>query len=420
MPNDDNKLPLNGKQQTTSSPPIIFTEEDALPPMPQENSGSAAPADDIVMPIITTSPTPKKKFAGGKIIATILGLFLLVGGIGAGVFLVNQNQNINEKADGNSYSCNTECGGCTTSCTVENFNWDGNQYIVPTGSYSIKTKCAGVNTMPRGCSCPQISDPWLEGSNSCLTPGIERYFVRGGPGKTNGWDSNYCGTQQVDITWGQSPLVWHSIANIDSSVCNQATTPPSVGVCAPTHYNCLSGVSNGGYTDNATLWTWNCNNTPCVEIMSTATTPPSVGVCAPTHYNCLSGVSNGGYTDNATLWTWNCNNTPCVEIMSTATAQCQNIKAYTETWTLLTNAQLALLHPTNKVNFCVTGSATGGSFDKARLTINGVLQTETITKRPGNDDYCQLYPIPGLVGGTPPVTTFNITAEIHHVTLGWK
>ena len=372
MPNDDNKLPLNGKQQTTSSPPIIFTEEDALPPMPQENSGSAAPADDIVMPIITTSPTPKKKFAGGKIIATILGLFLLVGGIGAGVFLVNQNQNINEKADGNSYSCNTECGGCTTSCTVENFNWDGNQYIVPTGSYSIKTKCAGVNTMPRGCSCPQISDPWLEGSNSCLTPGIERYFVRGGPGKTNGWDSNYCGTQQVDITWGQSPLVWHSIANIDSSVCNQATTPPSVGVCAPTHYNCLSGVSNGGYTDNATLWTWNCNNTPCVEIMSTAT------------------------------------------------AQCQNIKAYTETWTLLTNAQLALLHPTNKVNFCVTGSATGGSFDKARLTINGVLQTETITKRPGNDDYCQLYPIPGLVGGTPPVTTFNITAEIHHVTLGWK
>jgi hypothetical protein len=96
------------------------------------------------------------------------------------------------------------------------------------------------------------------------------------------------------------------------------------------------------------------------------------------------------------------------------TAQCQNVKAYSPTWILLTTTQLSQLDTGDTVNFCVTGVATGGSFDRARFTINGVLQPETITERPGSTDFCQLYTIPAAA------TTFNVSAQINHVTLGWK
>ncbi len=96
------------------------------------------------------------------------------------------------------------------------------------------------------------------------------------------------------------------------------------------------------------------------------------------------------------------------------TAVCQNIKAYSSTWTELTAAQLAALKTGNTVNFCVTGSATGGSFNKAKLTINNVAQAETTMKRPGSIDFCQTYTIPANT------TSFVITAQINHVTLGWK
>ncbi|EKE06361.1 MAG: hypothetical protein ACD_19C00016G0034 [uncultured bacterium] len=119
MSNDDKSAPTTNNQSPISgNTPPIFVQEDVLPPMPQQdivnpspantNTGSAAPTDDIVstvMPAVTTSSTPKKKFAGGKIIATILGLFLLVGGVGAGVYLTQQNQNINEKAGGICQHC---------------------------------------------------------------------------------------------------------------------------------------------------------------------------------------------------------------------------------------------------------------------------------------------------------------------------
>jgi hypothetical protein len=48
-----------------------------------------------------------------------------------------------------------------------------------------------------------------------------------------------------------------------------------------------------------------------------------------------------------------------------------------------------------------------------RFTINGVVQTATTAKRPGSNDFCQAYTIPSGV------YTFNVTAELHHVILGW-
>jgi hypothetical protein len=106
-----NQTDPNQVADTTNVPPVSVPNTD-LPPLPDfmnvptsptpsepltpptdDSSGSAAPSD--LPPVMSA---PKKKFGGGKIIATILGLVLLVGGIGAGVVLTQQQQLFNQKA----------------------------------------------------------------------------------------------------------------------------------------------------------------------------------------------------------------------------------------------------------------------------------------------------------------------------------
>lgn len=146
MPNQNNNQSSNLNNQTDDSKPVVSfpVVEDTLPPMPASpdaslgapdianpspadtNSGSAAPNNDLITPqVIGTIPPPAKKFVGGKIIATILGLFLLVGGVGAGVFLTGQNQNISEKAANENYRDELKCCSNTNNgdckhCLVQN------------------------------------------------------------------------------------------------------------------------------------------------------------------------------------------------------------------------------------------------------------------------------------------------------------
>ena len=58
-----------------------------------------AQPSDFFPPIESSSNT--KKFAGGKIIATFLSMLFLVGGVGAGIVLVQNPQLIKQKASDN-------------------------------------------------------------------------------------------------------------------------------------------------------------------------------------------------------------------------------------------------------------------------------------------------------------------------------
>jgi hypothetical protein len=95
-------------------------------------------------------------------------------------------------------------------------------------------------------------------------------------------------------------------------------------------------------------------------------------------------------------------------------AQCLNIRAFDTDWTELTVAQLAQLKAGNKVRFVVGGTASGGSFDKAKFKINGVERPEVTGKRPNSQEYFDEYTMPAGV------TTFTINAQIHHSSLGWS
>lgn len=291
MPDPNSNQPVNqnpvpadvpsGTPVHTDLPPLppdfqkVVPESSNLPPVdqtvsqPTNGNGSAAPSD--LPPMVAA---PKKKFGGKKIIATILGIFLLVGGVGAGVILTQQQQLFQQKAAGTGYNLEEECeGGCPPG---KECKYDGSSM-----------RCVNVSPTnpPNSCAtqaCP--SHCWCDSSYMCHCPGTPT----------------------------------------DQPGPNGPTDQPG------------------------------------------------------------------------------------------PTASCKNIKAYNSAWTLLIPTELSVLTSGTVINLCVTGTASSGLFDKAKLTINGNVQPETTTTRPSSTDFCQSYTIP------EGVATFNVSAQIHHTSLGWK
>lgn len=390
MPNDTKPVVVNDDILAPNINPVVATT-----PPPAPSQSSVAPTNDILNP--TSNMTfdnnnqfPKKKFAGGKVIATILGLFLLVGGVGAGLFLVQQNQNPSEQAAG-STTCRTESSCRRAPC--------------PAG---YTTGQAGCNGNPDNVTCSRIVC-----SNATPNPGTEcdpgttvNCTVAGCPGTKTCNGSGQFGACQ-DKTGDNCPAVptptptpvvplgcvgYTSFGGVDEDTANQACLS-----------HCVPNWNNLTAAEKQALVATGCHSV----YGSLCQTTNNQGI----YYRCMTGTI---VTPVPTRKPPTVTPPPPTPTVPPITAQCRGIVAYTENWTALSGSQLSQLKAGNKVNFCVTGAATGGSFDKARFTINTVLQPETSTKRPSSEDYCQLYTIPATV------SVFNVTAQIHHITLGWK
>ena len=125
MTQDNTNMTQNiaDKPQDSDSSVDVQTPIPQVDPLTTESMGSAAPSD---LPPMVASP--KKKFGGKKIIATILGIFLLVGGVGAGIILTQQQQLFQQKAsEGTGYGagCITGIHG-TVVCGSTNVPYDPN------------------------------------------------------------------------------------------------------------------------------------------------------------------------------------------------------------------------------------------------------------------------------------------------------
>ena len=100
----------NSGQQANTPPPMVDGAYSPPPPIVEEAKSeipSTAPVPETekatqdipnIPPVITTSGGGRKKPVGKKMIATILGVLVLVGGVGAGVILVQNQQDIREDA----------------------------------------------------------------------------------------------------------------------------------------------------------------------------------------------------------------------------------------------------------------------------------------------------------------------------------
>ncbi len=148
--------------QTTDIPPSAANST-VPPPPPIIEEQKEGKAD--IPPIVTTGGKPKGKVSK-KVIATILGILFLVGGVSAGVILVQQQQEIREEASVTEPHCT----------------------VLDSQSY-----CIG-NYLSNDCWCGDVSGP----SNAdywCCT-------LKGNPGVIVS-DKNCCPPAGwADYTWG--------------------------------------------------------------------------------------------------------------------------------------------------------------------------------------------------------------------------
>ncbi len=114
-PISNEKSPFHKTLADDTPPPPIIVQEDPTKTTPTDKATQVAspptqtttnqikpePLKPLQKPMVTSPPkTSGGKKWGSKRIATILGVFLLVGGVAAGVLLIQQNQDIRERAAG--------------------------------------------------------------------------------------------------------------------------------------------------------------------------------------------------------------------------------------------------------------------------------------------------------------------------------
>lgn len=186
MPNDNQNKPQEALQQNqgkpTSGPSVPPVIPDITPPPPPEPGG-------MPIPPVNQPKSGEKKWGKqkekkeikpggrrkGKMIATILGLFLLVGGVASGAILVQKQQDIREHAAFDN--ADTGTGGTTGGGpAVDTCAWYGGDCV--DSSYTCQEDYGPVDC-GTGNKCGWSCDPPNAGSlcntgtckSSCTAPG---------------------------------------------------------------------------------------------------------------------------------------------------------------------------------------------------------------------------------------------------------
>jgi len=326
----DSNSPSTPSDQAASDypiqPPTTFTsnsQDDQQVVIENESSTADTSNNKSVDPVdVITSPHAPKKYGGKKILATIFGIVFLVVGVTAGVFLVQRQQEIAERAASGKE--------CTHSPDCILLDSPGNS-----GSFSA----------PRNITRVYIT---------------ARYYHEYLPGDTDD-DCYEVSIHGRELSWereGSGPDC-KDISNIQVWLGDEPTSTPTLTPTEP------PSTPTDGPTGTPT-------STPTGTITITPTKPP----------------------------------TP-------PTAECSDVKAYNTSWVQLTQEQLNSLKPGSRVRFTVSGSASEGTFDKARFTINSSQKDPVSTKKPGTEEFYYEYVIPSGVN------SFSVDAQVHHSTLGW-
>jgi hypothetical protein len=428
MPNDNNNnnySPISPMEDVFIPPSVNgsnYTENQT----DQKSSEMSSPFLTAEAPTNQNTPpeldkkNQRKKFIKNRIIPTVLVLLLLAGGTATGVFLVQQQQDIREKANevptlpyNSPAACQTAggfwCAGCGGFCLDPKYKGGGcNQ--------AIAEKCGGSTDLG-GVSCIKY-EPSSEED-------IRKYFKR-------------CDCHDDNNRY------WGSFYFDKNGICDQKEANDKglkgqdynrVGLCAVAAKGCKGPLKNEGNPPQIQCWTWtdngvtitndeNCNNCyahkhTCNFNTNTSqgcnTTNPEIGKSAYFDGKCgqtqqidvVCGTDTKGFKSRIYP---NCTDTP-----SETTAQCSQVKAFDENWKELSLSELSKKKPGEKIRFTVSGNASSGSFDKALFIINGTQTPEVTQKKPGtNNEFYYEYTIPQNV------SSIRVEAKVHHTTLGWS
>jgi hypothetical protein len=354
---------------STPSPPLVSPTDQgqtADTPPPAANSTVPPPPPIIeeqkegetnIPPVVTTGGKPKGK-VGKKVIATILGILFLVGGVSAGVILVQRQQDIREKAaviNGNGGG-----GGVTPTPTPT---------LIPTRAPTATptptvTDCS-FDKSKAWSTCPAECKDTVKSLSECYLA-AKNWICTGKQWQPNYADPGNCaGSCPWPLTNGQCcPTSPDNCSNLGSKICIE---DPFVSECTLWDNSCPSGQK---YYWKAIAWSENYDE--LVEQYCRAKPTPTPGV----------GLR----------------------------ASCLLIRIFDADWNDITS-QLSSLKAGDTIRFTVSGTTSSGNIDKARFRINSpTWRTDVVAKRPGTNDFYDEYTIP------EGVTSFTINAQLHHTS----
>lgn len=401
-----NPVPKSNLPPAPTMPTATVTEElpipmmgglDVPPPSPiveeSPDTATTVPADGIP----TDGEKKPKKKVSGKIIATILGILILVGGLGTGLYLVGQQQDLRNRATG-EYAQWDACAGQTSD---KCFYYDCSQKIQCSGSGANGTIVLGF--------CGNLADyPQCGGGDendvNCTGGG---YACSSNEQCCSGFcdpASNNCGTE--------------SNGNGNGGACTPVSDPTVS--CIPDHESPNACNANGERCTTIYVgengWTEPC----CTGISSTD--PNAKIICGNPKYYCISGgycIENatcdyrpavGCVVDPTCNGTPNGTGTPPTE--TPAVPFCQEISAYDSAWTKLSADGLKALKAGDKIYLTVKGG--NGSFDKAKFQINTGAWTDSTNLKSGTtNEYYYEYTLENL-------TSFTVNAQVHTTAGEWK
>jgi len=402
------------------SPPSFIPTVEETPSMPQSPLPDTGGAPILTNPTAFISSPPSKGTGWPRknIIATVLGLVLLVGGIGAGVILVGQRQIFKPKADVCTVG-DTSCSDWTHVVTCEEDTYGYPAWGAPElcDDHCSGGRCVGGG----GSGTPTPSDKC---DNSSDTASVCR-------GKTVG-DIGSCQINPATCTGAtDNALICKRTTGTKcsadcgySSGCSATSIPPvspSPGQCGVNCivYYCPSGCS-GGCGENTPGVTIE-RNVPCGEAWGKIggntcgqvdTVDSNGAYCIPTSgdgskFNCVEQTAvcapAATPSDNPDITPTPAPNTP---------PQCINIKVYDTSWKQLATSDLTNLKAGDKINLAVAGSkGSSGTIDKAKFKVNGTDLTETTQKH--NSEFYSEYTVPASV------TSFSVNVQLHHTVNGW-
>lgn len=432
-------------------------------------SDNPSQASQAPEPVVFTPPS-----GGGntkKIVAGVLGVLLLVGGVAAGVYGVQRNQQAERSKAGDSNYCEGRC------CYA---NTGGGFYV---------QKCTCSNPLAPGVPC--LDNCVNAGDTACIPDnfcGAMQLDVRNAVGEAgtelailmNG--NGVCeapppgGTTPPVVTPTPTPLaICGEACNTDND-CSDATFPGVDVVCRQGECVNRECFDRGGETTFGTLCTCSLSTGVCGDecggdiglcdtgysctyAAQSQCSPSKHGFCVPSgteaskrgpmqgvqEYNgtpferrqCGAGTSDAQNNyiyhqsfpnhlfTKAEVLQYICNPatpTPSPTPNDDFTAQCLTVLAYDIDWNLLTSSQLAGFLPGDQVYFTVKGIFNGTStqlIQKARFTINGTLRAEVTSLRPGtSDEYYDLYTVPGFASGQSSLT-ISVKGELYQPEVGW-
>ena len=384
------------------TPPATPPTPPPFVPMVEE----ASPMSTTEIPAMVTPPPPKPRMSGGKIFAAVLGLFLLVGGVGAGVILTGQQQDIRNRAATDTTPTPTPTP--TSSPSTENqtvtLNPITDTYIqgnsgdennatsvdLPIGELNNATGAIrrilikfDLSKIPAGSTIVSATLSLYNKKDYADTAGVFKVY-------------------RVKQVWVENQATW----NIWKTGSKWATA----GAFGATDTE-QTDIGSRDMTASESVNTykdWTLTASAIQEMVDGTFTNNGFLLKADTELN--DGYTFGSASDT--------NKPKLVIVYQTSGGsppplsgfQCISVKAYDTNWSVLTDSDLSNLLTGTQIKLCIASS---GTPDKAQFKINDTLKPETTSVRPGSTDFCQDYTVLSTD------ITISVKAKVHYPSQGW-